>query len=74
MSGSVSFKVKTKWIRSGCKTSFEGEISFESTQDQLCVEPEARVELWSSLLVGGIAASLTITRAMPSTSASLFLK
>ncbi len=49
--------LETKWIRSGC------EISFESKQDQL------RVELWSSLLVGGIAASLIITRAMPGTSA-----
>ncbi len=30
--------------------SFEGEVSIELRQDQL------RVELWSSLLVGGIAA------------------
>ncbi len=40
-------------------------------QDQLCVEHEAHVELWSSLLVGGIAASLFITRATPGTSASI---
>ncbi len=68
--------LETKWIRSGREISFEGErsfeseISFESSQDQLRVEREARVELWSSLLVGGIAASLEITRAMPGTSAS----
>ncbi len=49
----------------------EGEISFESSQDQLRVECEALVELWSSLLVGGIAASLIITRAMPGTFASI---
>ncbi len=30
LSGSASFKVKTKWIRSGCDISFEGEISFVS--------------------------------------------
>ncbi len=42
-------------------------------RDQLRVEREARAELWSSLLVGGIAASLTITRAMPGTSARFFL-
>ncbi len=57
--------------RKGLHISFEGEISFgskgeisfESRQDQLRVERKAHVQLWSSLLVGGIAASLTITRA-----------
>ncbi len=76
MSGSASFKVKTKWIRWGCDISFQGKISFKSSQDQLRIECEARaehkvrVELWSSLLVGGIAVSLIITRAMLGTSAS----
>ncbi len=50
--------------------NFEGEISFESRQDQLCVECKAHVEQGSSLLVGSIAASLIMTRAMPRTSAS----
>ncbi len=45
--------------------TFEGEISFESRQDWLRVQREARVELRSSLLVGGIAVSLKMTRATP---------
>ena len=54
--------------------SSQGKTSFGSRQDQLGVEREARVELWSRLLVGGIAASLTITRTTPGTSASYVLK
>ncbi len=38
------------------------------------VEHEVRVELWPSLLVVRIAASLTITRAMSGTSASIYIK
>ena len=39
--------------------SVKCKISFESRQDQLRVEREERIELWSSLLVGGIAACET---------------
>ncbi len=53
--------------------SVKCEIRSESRQDQLRVEVEARVELWSSLLEGGIAATLIITRATPDTSASISL-
>ncbi len=65
-------KVKTKWIWSGSRVHGEcqgwDQLSFESRPDQLRVECEARVEreahiehethveLWSSLLVGRIAA------------------
>ncbi len=49
-----------KWVKSA---------SFETRQDQLCVEGEAHVEQRSSPLVGGIEASIIITRAMPGTSA-----
>ncbi len=38
-----------------CLMSVKCDISFESRQDQLRVERETRVELRSSLLVGGIA-------------------
>ncbi len=57
-----------KWVKS---------VSFKSRQDQLqvehkaCVECQVHVQQGSSLLVGGIAASLIITRAMPGTSASI---
>ncbi len=41
---------------------------------EVCTERKTRVALWSSLLVGGIAASLIITRATPGTSASFIIK
>ncbi len=61
-----------------CEISMEDKISFESRQDQLRVEHEVRVEckahvLWSSLLGCRIAASLTVTQAMPGTSASSYI-
>ncbi len=46
-----------------CEISLEDEITIESKQDQFRVEREAHVERGSSPLVGGIAASLIITRA-----------
>ncbi len=48
--GEISFEGKTSFEG---ETSCEGETSFKSSQDQLRVEHEARVDLWSSLLVGG---------------------
>ncbi len=42
-------------------------------RSEAVLRPKARVERGSSLLVGGIAASLTITRATPGTSASYYL-
>ncbi len=70
MSGSSSFKGKNQngsylgaecMVSVSCEIGFEVEISVESRQDQLRHEPEAHVEQGSSLLVGGIAASPTIT-------------
>ncbi len=66
MSRLASFKREIKMdplrVQSGCHV-----------RDQLGVEREARVELWSSLLLSGIAASLTITRATPDASASVYI-
>ena len=66
-------------MRDELRDAFESRQDQLRGRDQLRVEHKARVgrgthvELWSSLLVGGIAVSLIITRAMPGTSASFFI-
>ncbi len=82
MEGGMSFKSEisspSRARSASCrgKTSFEGEARpasrarSASSQDQCRVEHEARLELLLSLLEGGIAASLVITRTVPGTPAS----
>ena len=70
----MSFKGEISSASRARSALSRGRTSFKSRQDQLRVEHEARVELWSSLLVGGIVASLLITRATPGTSASCKIK